>query len=85
MSSFTYCNSKELENSKRWIEHLDAKVDTCKEIYERCIANKLGNCHLILNDYNATLSLKKNIYDISENIQLKCKIEEEAMKKLGIK
>lgn len=81
MSSFTYCNKKELENSKNWLEYLDAKSEACKEIYERCISQKLGNCHLILNDYNATLSLRKSIYDISENIQLKCQIEGETLKK----
>lgn len=82
MSSFTYCNQKELENSKRWVEYLDAKSEACKEIYESCITKKLGNCHIVLNNYKATLSLRKNIYDISENIQLKCKIEEETRKKL---
>lgn len=80
--SFTFCNEHDLENSKRWIKYLDAKAESCKEIYEKCIQDKLKQCHLILDEYNQTLRLRGNISTISEAMDLKCQIERDTLKRL---
>ncbi len=80
---FSYCDKKMLENSKRWVEYLDAKAQSCKEIYEKCMKTKTGQCHLILNDYNLTLKFKGDMSDVSNQIDLKCQIEEETFKRLN--
>lgn len=81
-TTFSLCNEAEIKSSQDWVDFFEQKNLYLLQTYQKCLENKLQNCHLLLEDARATNSERLSMLKHLENMKLKCGIEKSLSEKL---
>lgn len=74
--SFSYCNDS-VNKIIREIDYFRSRLQHARNIYDKCIDQRVGNCHLILDDIKVSNNSINMFEQEKEKYILRCKIETE--------